>query len=194
VQTAPGSNQLNSNKMKLVIVCFVLFFPVASMSQVTVSAGFVMGNRWSETFTAQTAGKGFRVSAEKNILPRLAIGAAVSYVSFDPNKLVNIRYNSYSLLLAYYLNAKKLQPYSGAAIGFNHYYDHTILNIGPGTDIKQVRKKNYGVVSPFMGLKCHFDQQKRTAVFLQVNADFVPVEGIDPIGFVSVTSGFVYRF
>jgi hypothetical protein len=179
--------------MKLMMILSAFILPAAAFSQVTLKGGFTLGNRWNETFNSQTSGKGFRFSAEKNILPQLTIGAEVSYVSFNPNTAVNIRYNAYSLLVAYYFNTKKLQPFAGTALGYNNYSDKTTLNLGGNITSKQERKKSYGNISPFLGLRYHVDKKKRAAFFLQANADFVPVANIDPIGFVSVTAGIFYR-
>jgi len=179
--------------MKLITIIFALLLPGAVFPQVTLKAGFTLGNRWNETLNSQTIGKGFRLIAEKNILPRLTVGAAVSYISFNPNAAVNVRYNAYNLLTAYYFNTKKLQPFVGAAFGYTNYQDNTTLNLGGGISSKQERQKSYGNVSPFLGLKYHMDKKKKAAFFLQGNADFVPVATIDPIGFVSVVTGIAYQ-
>jgi hypothetical protein len=185
---------INNYSMKLIMIISVFILPAAAFSQITLKAGFGLGNRWNETLNSQTLSKGFRFSAEKNILSDLAIGAEVSYFSFNPNTLVNIRYNSYNLLVTYYFNAKKLQPFLGAAFGYTNYKDQTTLNLGGGVVSKQNRNKSYGDVSPFLGIKYHLDKKKKAAIFLQGNADFVPVANTSPIGFVSVSAGIVYRF
>lgn len=179
--------------MKLMTIIFAFILPATTFSQVSLKAGFTLGNRWNETLNSQTLGKGFRLAAEKNISPRLTVGTEVSYVSFNPNNAINVRYNAYNLLAAYYLNPKKLQPFIGAAVGYINYQDNTILNLGGGVNNKQTRKKSYGTISPFLGVKYHLDQKKKLALFLQTNTDLVPVANIDPIGFLTVTAGVVYR-
>ena len=176
----------------MIISAFIL--TASAFSQVTIKAGFTLGNRWNEALNSQTLGKGFRLKGEKNILPQLTVGTEVSYVSFNPNTSVQVRYNSYSLLATYYLNAKKLQPFIGTAFGYTNYKDNTILNLGGGIISKQTRQKSYGTISPFFGVKYHLNQQKKTAFFVQANTDFIPVANIDPIGFLSVTAGVAYRF
>ena len=179
--------------MKRIILFAALSLPLCLFSQTTLKGGVAFGNRWNETLNSQTVGKGFRVSGEKNILPKLSFGIAVSYLSFNPNTSVNIRYNSYSLLLTYYFTTKKLQPLLGIGIGYTNYNDKTTLNLGGGISSKQSRNKNYGNISPFLGLQYIAGKKKKVSIFIQANADFIPVANIDPIGFVSVTTGIAYK-
>ena len=171
---------------------FVLF-PLITFSQVVVKAGAAAGNRWNETLNAQTLGKGFRVAAEEFIVPRVSFGLGISYFSFNPNKSVNVRFNSYSLQCVYYFNTQRWQPYLGTGIGYTRYADKTTIYLGTGNSDTQTRKKNYGVIAPFLGLQYTMDKKQQTAVFLQLNTDFVPVTGIQPIGFLSIAAGISCR-
>ena len=179
--------------MKRTIIIAFIFFPVLCFSQTLLKAGAALGNRWNETLNSQTLGKGFRISGEKLITQQFSIGLGVSYFSFNPNKLVNVRFNSYSLQCTYYFNTKKLQPYLGAGVGYTRYNDKTTIDLGAGNTITQTRDKNYGVISPYLGLQYAIDKKKKAGFFLQVNADFVPVVNIQPIGFISIAAGFSYR-
>jgi hypothetical protein len=183
----------NRKPMKRIITGWIVLFPLITYSQWTIKAGAAAGNRWNETLNAQTVGRGFRIAAEQFVLPRISIGLGVSYFSFNPNKSVNVRFNSYSLQCIYYLTAKRWQPYLGTGIGYTRYADKTTIDLGAGNSDKQTRKKNYGVIAPFLGLQYSMDKKQHTAVFLQINTDFVPVAGIPPIGFLSMAAGISYR-
>ena len=179
--------------MKRIFVIVFIFFPVAVFSQVLLKAGAALGNRWNEALNSQALGKGFRAAAEKFIIPQFTFGLGVSYLSFNPNKLVNVRFNSYSLLSTYYLNKKKLQPYIGSGIGYTRYSDKTTIALGAGVTSTQNRNKSYGVISPFLGLQYPAGNKKRAGFFFQANADFVPVAKIQPIGFMSIAAGLIYH-
>ncbi len=179
--------------MKRVIAGWIVLFPLITFSQWTLKAGAAAGNRWNETLNAQTVGKGFRIAAEQFVLPRVSIGLGVSYFSFNPNKSVNVRFNSYSMQCTYYFNTQRWQPYLGAGIGYTRYTDKTTIDLGAGNSDMQARIKNYGVIAPFLGLQYSMDKKLHTAVFLQANTDFVPVAGITPIGFLSIAAGFSCR-
>ncbi|MEO5996201.1 MAG: hypothetical protein ABIN89_05715 [Chitinophagaceae bacterium] len=180
--------------MKKVICVIFIFLPVMVFSQVMIKGGAAVGNRWNETLNSQTIGTGFRLSGEKFVVKQLSLGAGISYLSFRPNKHVNVRYNSYSLMTTYYFSARKLQPYLGIGIGYTRYTDKTTIELGPGIDDTQKREKNYGIISPYLGLKYGLDKAGKVGVFLQVNTDFVPVVNIDPIGFASIAGGLSYLF
>ena len=148
---------------------------------------------WNETLNSETVGKGFRVGAEKMILPACSIGWGISYLSFNPNKSVNVRFNTYSLLCPYYFGTKKWQPYLGAGVGYTRYSDKTTIDLGGGNTSKQSRNKDYSSISPFLGLQYAALKKQRVGFFLQVNADFVPVVTIPPIGFLSIAGGVSYH-
>jgi opacity protein-like surface antigen len=175
--------------MKRLLAGTIVCFPLIVFSQWTIKAGAAAGNRWSETLNTQTAGKGFRVAAEQFSLPRVSIGLGISYFSFNPNKSVNVRFNSYSMQCVYYFTANRWQPYLGAGIGYTRYTDRTTIVTGTGNMEVQSRKKNYGLIAPFLGLQYSLHKKQHTAVFLQLNTDLVPVAGIPPIGFLSLAAG-----
>ena len=179
--------------MKKTIGIIFIFFPVMGFSQTIVKAGITAGNRWNETLNSQTLGKGIRLSVEKFILRQFSIGAGISYFSFNPNKSVNVRFNSYSLQATYYFNTKRCQPYIGAGVGYTKYTDKTSIDLGGGFSDTQKRNKNYGVISPYLGLKYNLDKAGKAGFFLQLNTDFIPVAGIQPIGFISLAAGLVYQ-
>jgi len=158
-----------------------------------LKAGGTSGNRWNETLNSQTPGKGFRLSGEKFVVQHFAIGAGISYLSFNPNKQINVRFNSYSLQCTYYFNTKKIQPYFGAGVGYTLYKDKTTIDLGSGITDTQSRDKNYGVISPYLGLQYGINKISRAGFFVQVNTDFVPIANIQPIGFISVTAGISYH-
>ena len=175
------------------IIAVFVFCPVMVFSQVLFKAGGALGNRWNETLHSQTLGKGFRASAEKFSNKQFAIGAGVSYFSFNPNKSVNVRFNSYSLQCTYYFNNKKLQPYLGAGVGYTKYFDKTTIDLGGGITDVQTRNKNYGIIAPYLGLQYAIDKAKKAGLFIQINTDFVPVVNTSPIGFISLAAGFCYH-
>ena len=179
--------------MKRIMVICLISFPLFSFAQQLLKVGGGIGNRWNERLNSQTLGKGFRVSGEQFINKQFTIGLEVSWFSFNPTTLVNVRFNSFSLKGTYYFAAGKIQPYLGAGVGYTSYADKTSIDIGNGNLITQKRAKNYGVVSPFLGLHYKLGNKKPIGVFLQVNADFIPVAKIAPIGFVSVSAGISYR-
>ena len=179
--------------MKKIIVTVFIILPAVTFSQVLLKAGGALGNRWNETLNSQTLGKGFRLSGEKFIVQQFSVGIGISYLSFNPNKLINVRFNSYSMECTYYFNAKKLQPYLGAGVGYTRYKDKTTIDLGNRITDTQTRDKNYGVVSPFLGLQYGIDKKSRTGFFVQVNADFVPIANIQPIGFISMSAGISYH-
>jgi len=178
--------------MKKIIVAIFIIFPVVAFSQVLLKAGGAFGNRWNETLNSQTLGKGFRLSGEKYIVQQFAIGIGISYLSFDPNKLINVGFNAYSLQCTYYFNTKKLQPYLGGGVGYTRYKDKTTIDLGNGNAATQKRDKNYGVISPYLGLQYKINKQNSVGFFVQVNTDFVPVANIPPIGFLAATAGISY--
>ncbi len=179
--------------MKKIIVIVFIIFPSVTFSQVLLKAGAAFGNRWNETLNSQTPGKGFRLSAEKFLVPQFSLGIGISYLSFNPNKAIIVRFNSYSLQSTYYFNTKKLQPYLGAGVGYTLYKDKTTIDLGNGITDTQTRDKNYAVISPFLGLQYGIDKESRTGFFVQVNTDFIPIANIQPIGFMSVTAGISYH-
>ncbi len=179
--------------MKKVLGVILIFLPGIVFSQGVIKAGAAAGNRWNETLNSQTIGTGLRLSGEKFVREQLSLGACISYLSFRPNKQVNVRYNSYSLLTTYYFSDGKLQPYLGIGIGYTSYTDKTTIELGPGISDSQKREKNYGNISPYLGLKYGLDKAGKVDVFLQVNTDFVPVVDIDPIGFASIAGGLSYQ-
>ncbi len=179
--------------MKIIILITIILLPSAASSQVLLKASGAIGNRWNETLNSQTLGKGIRLSAEKYITQQFTIGAEVSYFAFNPNTTVNIHFNSYNLLVAWYFNTKKLQPYAGAGFGYTDYQDKTTINLGGGISSKQSRNKSYGNISAFLGLKYSLTKEKRTAFSIQANTDFIPIVNISPIGFLSVAAGLSYR-
>jgi hypothetical protein len=179
--------------MRKCITGMLIFFPFISFSQTLVKAGAGVANRWNEKLNTQSLGKGFRVMAEQYIVPRLSVGMAVSYFTFNPNRLVNVRFNSYSLQWVYYFNTKRWQPYLGTGVGYTHYTDNTTLELGAGNRPTQKRKKNYGVIAPFLGIQYEVSKKQKTAIFLQCNTDFVPVARTQPIGFLSVAAGISCR-
>jgi len=178
--------------MKKIIVAVFIIFPSVTFSQVLLKAGGALGNRWNETLNSQTLGKGFRLSGEKFIVQQFSIGIGISYLSFNPNKLINVRFNSYSLQCTYYFNTKKLQPYLGGGVGYTRYKDKATIDLGNGNADTQTRDKNYGVISPHLGLQYNIDKKSRAVFFIQLNTDFVPIANIQPIGFISVTAGISY--
>ncbi len=157
-------------------------------AQTIFKVGGSIANRWNETLNNQTLGSGFRVSAEKFITKNLSAGINISRFSFNPTPSVDITYSAASFHYTYYLNKKAIQPYTGIGIGYNLYVDNTTLDLGNNAIVKQKRTKNYGVISPFIGLK-YTKKEKKLGVFFQVNTDFVPVANITPIGFLSTTLG-----
>lgn len=179
--------------MKIIINILIILLPSIASSQVVLKAGAAVGMRWNETLNSQTLGRGTRLSAEKYITQQFTIGAEVSYFIFKPNNLVSIHFNSYNLLVAYYFNTKRLQPYAGFGMGYTKYQDKTTIDLGGGISSKQTRNKDYGNISAFLGLKYGLAKEKRSAFFIQANTDFIPIVNIDPIGFVSVAAGFSYR-
>lgn len=179
--------------MKKIIVAVFIIFPALTFSQVLFKAGVALGNRWNETLNSQTLGKGFRLSGEKFIIQQFSIGAGISYLSFNPNQLINVQFNSYTLQCTYYFNTKKLQPYLGTGVGYTRYKDNTTIDLGNGIKDTQTRDKNYGVISPYLGLQYGINKKSRVGFFIQVNADFIPIANIQPIGFMSLTAGISYH-
>ncbi len=179
--------------MKKIIVTVFIILPIVTFSQVLLKAGGSFGNRWNETLTSQTLGKGFILSAENFIVQQFSVGINISYLSFNPNKLINVRFNTYNLHGTYYFTTKRLQPYLGGGVGYTRYNDQTTIDLGNGNKATQKRDKNYGVISPYMGLHYAIDKKGRTIFFVQVNADFVPVANTQPIGFLSAATGIGYR-
>lgn len=179
--------------MKKILVAVFIILPTITFSQVLLKVGGALGNRWNETLNSQTLGKGFRLSGEKFIVQQFSVGAGISYLSFNPNKQTNVRFNSYSLQCTYYFNTKKLQPYLGAGVGYTRYKDKTTIDLGNGITDKQTRDKNYAVISPYLGLQYGIDKKSNIGFFIQVNADFVPIATIQPIGFISIAAGISYR-
>ena len=179
--------------MRRIIFVVFLLFPVLGFSQVLFKAGAALGNRWDERLNSQTLGKGFRVSGEKFIIQQFAVGLGVSYFSFSPTKSVNVRFNSYSLLFTYFFNTKKWQPYLGTGAGYTKYVDKTTINLSTGINSTQTRNKNYGVISPLLGLQYNMGKRSKIGFFMQANADFIPVVTTQPIGFVSIAGGLTYR-
>ena len=179
--------------MKKIIITIFIILPAITFSQVLLKAGGALGNRWNETLNSQTLGKGFRLSGEKFVIQHFSIGAGISYFSFNPNKQINVRFNSYSLQCTYYFNSKKLQPYIGAGVGYTRYKDKTTIDLGNGITDTQTRDKNYGIISPYLGLHYGIDKKNRIGFFMQVNTDFIPIANIQPIGFISLGGGISYR-
>lgn len=177
--------------MKKIVIVVIILLPFNSFSQVLFKVGGGIGNRWNETLNSQTIGAGFRLSAEKYVVKKLSFGLSISHFAFAPTKLVNVRFSSVGLSGSYGLNSKKLQPYVGLLVGYTFYTDKTNIDLGNGVASSISRNKNYGMVSPFTGLKYSF--QQKIGVFLQVNTDFVPVDKISPIGFWSATAGFCFQ-
>jgi len=177
----------------LSILCLVC--PILANSQVQVKAGFTAANRWNETLNSQTLGKGFRLSGEKLVAPKFGLGIETAYLSFHPTDLVAVQFNTLSLSMTYYLTDKRLEPYLGAGLGFARYADKTTIELGAGNTKTQTRHKNYGVIAPFLGVQYAISQKaKNWGVYLQANADIIPVVNITPIGFVSLTTGICYKF
>jgi opacity protein-like surface antigen len=185
--------RLTSYFMKRISIAIFVFLPVIVFSQTILKLGGAVSNRWNETLNSQTLGKGIRISVEKFIIPQFAIGLGGSYFSFNPNKSINIRFNSVSLQFAYYVNTKKLQPYFGAGVGYTKYFDKTTIDLGSGINSTQIRNKNYGVISPYLGMQCAIGKAKKAGCFIQLNTDFVPVVNTDPIGFISLAAGLSYQ-
>ncbi|MCY7421328.1 MAG: hypothetical protein LH478_06240 [Chitinophagaceae bacterium] len=179
--------------MKKIIVAVLIIFPTVAFSQVLVKAGGALGNRWTETLNSQTLGKGLRLSGEKFLVQHFSIGAGISYFSFNPNKLINVSFNSYSLQCTYYFNTKKLHPYLGAGVGYTWYKDETTIDLGNSNTDMQTRDKDYGVISPYVGLQYGIYKKRQTGFFIQVNTDFVPIANIQPIGFISIAAGVSYH-
>lgn len=177
--------------MKKVLIISILLIPLCSFSQVILKVGGGFGNRWNETLNSQTIGTGFRLLADKFVVKKISFGLCISHFAFAPTKLVNVRFSSAGLSGSYDFNNKKLQPYIGLLVGYTYYTSNTSIDLGNGITSSISRNKNYGMVSPFTGLKYSF--YKKTGMFLQVNTDFVPVDKISPIGFWSATVGFCFQ-
>lgn len=180
------------NRKIIIIICLII--PSTLFSQIAIKGGISIANRWDETLNSQTLGKGFRLSAEKQIVSRFSIGVAISSIAFKPNELLDIKYKTLDLLATYYFSNNTLQPYVGIGFGYTQYADKSTLDIGNGITTKQTRDKNYGNISPFFGLKYSIGKEKKLAIFMQSNADFVPVVNIVPIGYLSLTSGLFIKF
>ena len=178
--------------MKKIIYILIFVSPSLGKAQTSFKVGASFANRWNEPLNSQTLGKGFRFSAEKFISPHLSTGVSISYVSFNPTSFVNISYTAASFFYTYYLNLKTWQPYAGIGIGFNRYSDRTTIDLGSNLVSKQERTKNYGVISPFIGLK-YTKPTKKLGIFFQMNTDFVPISTTAPIGFVSTTLGTLFQ-
>jgi outer membrane protein W len=181
-------------QLKKYLIMLSFFFPAISNGQAILKAGALFGNRWNESLNNQTTGKGFELSAEHFVAKNFTIGVAISYVSFQPTNLVKVRFNSYDLLFSYYLNNKKLRPYIGVGAGICKYLDEVTIQVEGGASYTQQRKKNYGDLSPFLGLLYHMGKQQNLGVFLQVNADFVPIATIQPIGYLAASAGIHYSW
>ncbi len=179
--------------MKRIIIFICLIFPATVWSQIVVKGGLSLANRWDEKLNAQTLGIGFRISGEKFILPNLSIGTELSYHNFKPNNLLNVAYKSFDLLATYYVTTKIFQPYIGIGLGYTKYTDKTTLDLGGGQIAQQTRDKNYGNISPHVGMKYNLRKDKKIALFIQSNAELIPVVNIIPIGFLSITTGLSVR-
>ena len=177
--------------MKKSITLGLFLLSSLSYSQTLVKLSGGLGNRWDEKLNSQTIGKGFRLSAEAFITPHFSIGAGMSYFSFDPTTLVNVRFNSYSLQGTYYFTQGKLQPFAGIEAGFCSYADKVTLELPSGNSSQQ-RNKNYGSISPKAGLLYNLSEQ--IGIHFQLSTDFVPVSTVAPIGFASANLGISYRF
>ena len=175
--------------MKKIIYLFTLLFPLIINAQTVIKIGGGVANRWNETLNIQTVGKGFRFSAEKFIKSNLSTGLTISSFVFNPTPSVEIKYISVNFNYTYYFYKKTLKPYSGIGIGYNRFFDRTTIDLGNNISSKQDRTKNYGVISPFVGIK-FTKKEKKLGLFFQINADFVPISKIAPIGFISTTLGF----
>jgi hypothetical protein len=179
-------------QLKKYLIILSFFFPAISDGQVLLKAGALFGNRWNESLNSQTIGKGLHLSAEHFVAKNFTVGFGVSHVSFHPTSLVKVRFNSYDLLFSYYLNNKKLRPYVGAGAGICKYLDEVTIQVEGGASYTQQRKKNYGDLSPFLGLLYHVGKQQNMGVFLQLNADFIPIATIQPIGYLAASVGIHY--
>ena len=176
--------------MKIITILLFLFSFQLSSGQTIFKVSGSLGNRWDEKLNSQTIGKGFRISAESFLTTNLSFDIGVSYFSFDPITLVNVSFNSYFIGATYYFAQTKLQPYVGFDAGFCKYQDKTTIEIA-GQSNTQVRDKQYGSISPKLGLM--YFVSKQIGFQLQVNADFIPIENINPIGFASLSLGAVYK-
>lgn len=174
--------------MKKIVYLLFLLLPFIMNAQTVLKLGGGIANRWNERLTSQTVGKGIRFSAEKFITPQLSAGLAISYFSFNPTSSVNINYSTASFNYTYYFNKKTWQPYTGIGIGYNRYFDRTTIDLGSNLTSKQDRSKNYGAISPFLGIR-YQKMEKKLGIFFQMNTDFVPVANIAPIGFISTVIG-----
>ena len=174
---------------KITLLLFLFSFQFSSAQTIFKVSGS-LGNRWDEKLNSQTIGKGFIVSAEKFLIPKLSFGIGVSYFSFHPNTLVDLTFNSYSIGATYYFKQTKLQPFVGFEAGFCKYQDKTTIEIS-GQSNTLVRDKQYGSISPKLGLIYFVSEQ--IGVQLQFRADFVPIANISPIGFSSSSLGIVYK-
>ncbi len=177
------------HRIKRIILTACLIIPFRLCAQIVIKGGISFANRWDENLNGQTLGKGFALSGEKYILPNLSIGTELSYQNFQPNKLINISYKSLDLLSTFYFTNKRMLPYLSIGIGITKYQDKTTLDLGGGLIAKQIRDKFYGNISPSLGLKYKLGKENRVAIFIQSNANFVPVVNIAPIGFLSISSG-----
>ena len=176
--------------MKIITILLFLFSFQLSSGQTIFKVSGSLGNRWDEKLNSQTIGKGFRISGESFLTTNLSFDIGVSYFSFDPTTLVNVSFNSYLIGATYYFTQTKLQPFVGFDAGFCKYQDKTTIEI-PGQSNTQVRDKQYGSISPKLGLIYFVTDQ--IGVQLQFNADFVPIANISPIGFSSSSLGVVYK-
>ncbi len=179
--------------MKRILLIAIMIGPLTMYAQTILKVGGSFSNRWNETLNSQTIGKGFSLSIEKSILKPLNFGVVVSSNFFSPNTSVNLRFSNIGLISTYYFGSKKLKPFLGLGIGYNNYHDKTSIDIGNGFISVQERNKSYGYTSPFLGL-AYSSSTSRIGFFMQVNTDFIPVVNIAPIGFVSSTAGFSFKF
>ncbi len=176
--------------MKKNLALFVILISFPSFSQTLFKMSGGLGNRWDEKLNSQTTGKGFRLSAEEFFTPNFSLGIGLSYFSFNPTPLVNVRFASYSLQGTYYFTRAKLQPFLGLEVGYCNYYDKTTIELISGK-ISQQRNKSYGSIAPKAGVL--YNITKQLGVQLQLSADFIPIPDIAPIGFSSVNLGLTYK-
>ena len=178
--------------MKRILIVVILIVPFTMYAQTILKVGGSLSNRWSETLNSQTIGKGFSLSIEKPIVKPLSFGIVISSNFFSPNTFVKLRFANLGLISTYYFGSKNWMPFLGLGIGYTNYHDKTSIDIGNGFMSVQERNKSYGNISPFLGLT-YRSSASRIGFFMQVNADFIPVVNIAPIGFVSTTAGLSFK-
>ncbi|MES2734633.1 MAG: hypothetical protein V4714_22990 [Bacteroidota bacterium] len=177
--------------MKNLLIGAFLLFSSLGYAQTIVKISGGVGNRWDEKLNSQTIGKGGRLGIEHFLVPKFSLGLGGSTFSFHPNPSVQVRFTSISLQGTYYFSRAKWQPFIGIETGFCQYSDQTTIDLGGGITNKQKRSKQYGSISPKLGLL--YLVTNKVGLQLQINTDFVPVANISPIGFASLQAGVSYQ-